>query len=79
MACCEDFVRLHSNVDRRGFSIRVETQGPGDARATLHYNAVPPKEEGRLAETLKASAVVVQAVGRETIRHCPFCGARLGS
>jgi len=77
--CCDDFVRLHSNVGRRGFSIRTETQAPGDTRATLHYNAVPPQEEERLADALQSSKVVVQAVGRETIRHCPFCGAKLGS
>ena len=35
--------------------------------------------EARLAEVLKPSKVVVQAVGRETIRYCPFCGARLGA
>src|SRR5215204_6026085 len=39
--CCDEFVRLHSNVGRRGFSIRIETQAPGETRATLHYNAVP--------------------------------------
>jgi hypothetical protein len=77
--CCDEFVRLHSNVGRRGFSIRTETQAPGETRATLHYNAVPAQEESRLAEALKSSKVVVQAVGRETIRHCPFCGATLGS
>jgi hypothetical protein len=77
--CCDDFVRLHSNVGRRGFSIRTETRAPGDTRATLHYNAVPAHEEQRLAEALKPSKVVVQAVGQETIRHCPFCGATLGA
>ena len=79
MACCDGFVRLHSNVGRRGFSIRTETLAPGETRATLHYNAVPAQEEARLAEALKSSRVVVQAVGRETIRHCPFCGAKLGA
>ena len=74
-ACCDDFVRLHSNIGRRGFSIRKEGQG----RATLHFNAVPPHEEAGLAEALKSTKVVVQAVGRETIRNCPFCGATLGS
>ncbi len=77
--CCGDFVRLHSNVGRRGFSIRTETQAPGDTRATLHYNAVPEQEEARLAEALKPAKVVVQAVGRETIHYCPYCGAKLGS
>ena len=58
---------------------RTETQAPGDTRATLHYNAVPAPEEVRLAEVLKSSKVVVQAVGLETIRYCPFCGATLGA
>jgi len=77
--CCDDFVRLHSNVGRRGFSIRTETQAPGQTRAALHYNAVPAQEEARLAAALKPSKLVVQAVGRETIRYCPFCGATLGT
>lgn len=74
-ACCGDFVRLHSNIGRRGFSIRTEAQ----AKPTLTYNAVPPHEEAGLAEALKSTKLVVQSVGRETIRHCPFCGAQLGT
>jgi len=76
--CCDDFVRLHSNLGRRGFSIRTETVSPGQVRAMLHFNAVPPGEEERLAAALKPAKLVAQAVGRETIAHCPFCGARLG-
>lgn len=72
MACCDDFVRLHSNVGRRGFSIRTV-----DGKATLHFNAVPAEEEPRMAEALKQKKIVVQAMGRESIRHCPFCGATL--
>lgn len=72
MACCNDFVRLHSNVGRRGFSIRTV-----DSKATLHFNAVPAEEEQKLAEALKPKKFVVQAMGRESIRHCPFCGAKL--
>jgi hypothetical protein len=79
MACCGDFIRLHSNLGRRGFSIRTETAAPGQTRATLHYNAVPAEEEQRLAEALRPARIVAQSVGRETIAHCPFCGARLGS
>ena len=79
MACCGDFIRLHSNLGRRGFSIRTETQAPGQTRAMLHYNAVPAKEEQRLAEALKPAKIVAQSVGREKIAYCPFCGARLGS
>ena len=78
MACCDEFIRLHSNVGRRGFSIRTETLAPGQTRATLHYNAVPTEDEARLAEALKPARIVAQSVGRETITHCPFCGARLG-
>jgi hypothetical protein len=73
--CCEDFVRLHSNIGRRGFSIRTE----GGTRATLHFNAVPAHEETKLADAARAARVVVQAEGREAIRHCPFCGKRLGT
>lgn len=72
-ACCDDYVRLHSNIGRRGFSIKKADDG----RTALHYNAVPPHEERKLADALKSAKVVVQAVGAETIRHCPFCGARL--
>ena len=79
MACCDDFIRLHSNLGRRGFSIRTETLSPGQTRATLHFNAVPAEDEGRLAEALKPARIVAQSVGRETITHCPFCGAKLGS
>jgi hypothetical protein len=79
MACCGDFIRLHSNLGRRGFSIRTETSAPGQTRATLHYNAVPAEDEERMAEALKPARIVIQSVGRETITHCPFCGARLGS
>jgi hypothetical protein len=71
MACCDDFVRLHSNIGRRGFSIRTGDQ------ATLQFNAVPEQEEARLADALKPSKLVAQAVGQESIRFCPFCGARL--
>jgi hypothetical protein len=79
LSCCDDFVRLHSNLGRRGFSIKTETVSPGQVRATLHFNAVPPGEEERLGAALKPAKLVAQAVGRETISHCPFCGARLGS
>ncbi len=79
MACCNDFIRLHSNLGRRGFSIRTESLGPGQTRATLHFNAVPAEDEARLAKALKPARIVAQSVGRETIAHCPFCGARLGS
>jgi hypothetical protein len=79
MACCDDFIRLHSNLGRRGFSIRTETSMPGQTRASLHYHAVPTGEEQRLAEALKPARIVAQSVGCETITHCPFCGARLGS
>jgi hypothetical protein len=72
MACCDDFVRLHSNVGRRGFSIRTV-----ESRATLHFHAVPPEEEERLAAALKPAKIVAQSMGRESIRHCPFCGAKL--
>ncbi|MBV8881683.1 MAG: hypothetical protein JO332_17130 [Planctomycetaceae bacterium] len=74
MACCDDFIRLHSNVGRRGFSIRTV-----DSKATLHFNAVPAEEEARLAEALKPRRIVAQAMGRESIRYCPFCGAVLGT
>jgi hypothetical protein len=77
--CCDDFVRLHSNLGRRGFSIRTETVAPRRTRATLHFNAVPEQDEARLAEALRPARIVAQAVGRETIRHCPFCGSRLGT
>ena len=77
--CCDEFVRLHSNLGRRGFSIRTEALSPGRTRATLHFNAVPEQDEPRLAEALKPGKIVAQAVGRETIRHCPFCGTRLGT
>ena len=76
--CCDAFVRLHSNIGRRGFAIRTETTAPGETKATLHFNAVPAQDEARLAETLKPSKLVVQSLGRESIRYCPFCGARLG-
>lgn len=79
MACCPEFVRLHSNLGRRGFSIRTETPAPGNTRATLHFHAVPPEDEPRLATALKPAKLVAQAAGWETIRHCPFCGARLGT
>jgi hypothetical protein len=78
MACCDDFIRLHSNLGRRGFSIRTETSAPGQTRATLHYNAVPAEDEERLAQALKPARIVAQSVGRETIVYCPFCGACLG-
>jgi hypothetical protein len=79
VACCSEFVRLHSNVGRRGFSIRTETTEPGVVRAALHFNAIPAEDEARFAAALRPARIVAQAVGRETIRHCPFCGARLGT
>jgi hypothetical protein len=74
--CCDSFVRLHSNVGRRGFSIRVDHDA---AKAVLHFNAVPAEEEGRMAAALKAAKIVAQSVGRESIAFCPYCGARLGA
>ncbi|HZE99166.1 MAG TPA: hypothetical protein VE981_19335 [Planctomycetota bacterium] len=73
-SCCDEFVRLHSNIGRRGFSIRT-----ADSKATLHFNAIPPMDEQRLAEVLKPAKIVAQLVGRESIRFCPFCGAALGT
>lgn len=70
--CCDAFVRLHSNVGRRGFSIRVV-----EGRGSLQFNAVPEAEEPRTAEALKGAKIVAQMMGRESIAHCPFCGAKL--
>jgi hypothetical protein len=74
--CCEAFVRLHSNVGRRGFSIRVHQP---EGKATLQFNAVPEQDEARTSEALNAAKVVAQTMGRESIAYCPFCGARLGT
>ena len=71
MACCDKFIRLHSNIGRRGFSIRT------GEKATLHFHAVPPEDEARLAEALKPVKLVAQSMGHESISYCPFCGARL--
>lgn len=70
-ACCDAFVRLHSNVGRRGFSIRM-VEGKG----SLQFNAVPEAEEARTAEALKTAKVVAQMMGRESIAYCPFCGVK---
>lgn len=70
--CCDSFVRLHSNVGRRGFSLRVV-----EGKASLHFNAVPESEEARTTDALKAAKVVAQTMGRESIGYCPFCGAKL--
>ena len=72
--CCDEFVRLHSNIGRRGFSIRTED----GSRAMLHFNSVPAHEEPKLAEAARSARVVIQAAGQEAIRYCPFCGAALG-